>query len=311
MLTKLITKNLAAIAFFALSQSIVPSAFALSAEHVVIAKNPDTALNQLAAPSVFVFPPYIQTTGQAVEQVLKATKFSLSKNLPHDIKLKLNRSLPMHLRHIGPASVYASIKALTGAQIFVVTPSTHTLSFSYDSDLSEQDLKIHTQTSGLEQYLNRTNFTLRVTEPLILDGLTPSSTQAQVAQYANHHGVFFGVNDKAEVVSVAQSKREADALAKDPRAVFFAIKGQTFRQTISRWAKANHLHVAFLVNKDLNVLQDAAFFGALDASNGALDQLLTLANGIGLNARAVFASNQTLVIKPNHFSSVFLNGAMQ
>jgi hypothetical protein len=98
--------------------------------NVVIAENPNSINNQLSAPSVFVFPPYIQTIGQAITEILKITEYSLSKNIPSEIQKILNKPLPMAHRRLEAMSVYAAIRTLTGAQLFMITPETKALSFT-------------------------------------------------------------------------------------------------------------------------------------------------------------------------------------
>jgi len=277
-------------------------------DNLIVANNPNTAQNQLLAPSVFVFPLYIETIGQGITQILKATQFKLSSHIPYNIKLKLNGKLPMRLRKIGPMSVYEAIKTLTGAQIFVITPATHTLSFSYDSALSANDLKVHTVDSSLQKYLNRTNFTLRVARTLPSKDLNNRSSSDQVIAYNKLHKLYFGFNDQAQIVAVANSQKEANALAETPRAVFYALPNQTLRQTIERWASYDDTKVYYQYNKNMMLDQPAVFFGALRSPTGALSQLLKSVSSAGVNAKAVFSNNGALVIKANHYSSMFLNG---
>lgn len=266
-------------------------------------------VNQLSAPSYFNFSPQIKTIGQAITQVLEATGLHLSDHLSPYILDVLNQPLPERLRSLNAMSVFKAIKTLTGAQIFVITPTVNEISFSFDKTLSDSDLTIKTIESPLQQYLDRANYTVRVSTPLIESGLSEKPTCDEVIEFNKQKAVYFGFNNQDHITGIAESQKEADSLAQKKRAVFYALQGESLKQTIMRWGELSGLKVYYLAKKDLIIDSASVFFGDLDnKTGGALAQLLQAASYANVNAKAIFNSNNVLVIKDNTYSPLFLNG---
>lgn len=265
-------------------------------------------VNQLSAPSYFNFSPQIKTIGQAITQVLEATGLHLSDHLSPYILDVLNQPLPERLRSLNAMSVFKAIKTLTGAQIFVITPTVNEISFSFDKTLSDSDLTIKTIESPLQQYLDRANYTVRVSTPLIESGISEKPTRDEVIGFNRQKTLYFGFNNQDHITGIAESQKEADSLAQKKRAVFYALQGQSLKQTIMRWGDDTGFKVYYLAKKDLIIDSPSVFFGGLKSKTGALAQLLQAASLAGVNAKAVFNINQVLVIKDNTYSPLFLNG---
>ena len=213
----------------------------------------------------------------------------------------------MSLRRLESMSVYEAIRTLTGAQIFIITPETKVISFSFDKSLSAIDLKPSIRHSALQDFLNRTNFTVRIAEPLVDQGLK-ANTQSIIDWHntTTKQPLYFQFNDDTQIVGIAGTQKEADGLAKKSPDVFYARKGETVSETISKWLISSDIKLFWKLKDDLVIEQESVFFGALKAHDGALMQLLQAANQSGLHARAVFSANDALVVKPKVYSSLFL-----
>ena len=283
----------------------------LAAPLGVYAKGVDSSnvVNQLSAPAYWQFPYDLRTVGQAINQVLSATHLKVSPTLSPNIVGIMKHEIPAHLRSLGGMSVFQAIKSLTGAQIFVITPSLNEISFSFDKNLSESDLEIQTAESPLQKYLDRTNFDMRVSTLLIDLGLSGDPTREEVIAYNKEHRLFFGFNDSDQIVGIAQSQKAADALAVKDISVFYAKVGETLKQTINRWAKIAGFSSYYLAKKDLVVDAPSTFYGSFSAQDGSLAQLIHSSSQAGVDVQAQFNANNVLVIKDNSYSPILLGGS--
>lgn len=268
-----------------------------------------SVVNQLSAPAYWQFPYDIRTIGQAINQVLSATNLKVSPTLSTSIVAIMKQSIPDHLRVLNAMSVFQAIKNLTGAQIFVITPSLNEISFSFDKSLSESDLEINTAESPLQKYLDRTNFDMRVSTPLVDLGLNSKSTSKEVVAYNKAHKIFFGFNDTDHIVGIAQNQKAADALAHKDISVFYAKVGDTLKQTINRWSKIAGFSSYYLAKKDLVIDAPSTFYGSFSAQDGSLAQLIQSSSQAGVDVQAQFNANNVLVIKDNSYSPILLGGS--
>ncbi|OIN82935.1 TcpQ domain-containing protein [Francisella sp. TX07-6608] len=276
---------------------------------IAITANPvnnTNVINQLSAPAYWQFNYDIRTIGQAINQVLSATKLKVSPTLSPSIADILKQSLPEHLRVLDAMSVFQAIKQLTGSQIFVITPELNEISFSFDKNLSETNLQIQTVQSPLQKYLDRTNFTIRISQPLTELGLKP--IRDEVIAFNKQQALYFGFNDQEQIVAIAQSQKEANYLAKKDIEVFFAKQGDTLKQTITNWAKIAGFKAYYLAKKDLVIDISNAFYGSFTSDEGALAQLIESALHAGLDIKAEFNANNVVVIKDNSYSPILLSG---
>jgi len=221
----------------------------------------------------------------------------------------MKQGIPDHLRVLSAMSVFQAIKNLTGAQIFVITPSLNEISFSFDKSLSESDLEINTAESPLQKYLDRTNFDMRVSTPLVDLGLVAEPTRDEVIAYNKEHRIFFGFNDADHIVGIAQNQKSADALGHQDISVFYAKVGDTLKQTINRWAKLAGFSSYYLAKKDLVIDAPSTFYGSFSAQDGSLAQLIQSSSQAGVDVQAQFNSNNILVIKDNSYSPILLGGS--
>ena len=79
-------------------------------------------LNPLTAIANFHFGPNVQTVGQAVNQVLSETGFSMVplNQLPEEAQSTLLKPLPITQRSLGPVSVAQALNVLMGANVFTL-----------------------------------------------------------------------------------------------------------------------------------------------------------------------------------------------
>lgn len=265
-------------------------------------------IKQLSIPSNWQFKDNIQTIGQAINEILKDTKLHLSSKLSTNIQDILKQQLLNRLRKLQSKTVFQAIKDLTGAQIFVITPHDNKISFSFDENLSTSKLTIKAIDSRVQQYLNNTDCNIRVTSPLIENGLSQSPTYKEILNYNKECALYFAFNEKQNIIAIATNQKEADALAQKDRQVYYALAGQTLKETIRRWANYNGYRLYYLAKRNLVINSSNVFFGKLTAQNGSLAQLIQAASQSGINIKAQFNTNYVLVIKDDSFSPLLLTG---
>lgn len=259
----------------------------------VIKRYKHARLPQIQAPSMWVFAPFTITVGQAVVEILKMTPYQLAPHLSAAIKAKLNQKMPHKIKQIGAATPEQAIRILTGERMRVIT-----------IDRSGQQA-----VSGLttiEQFAQTHHKTVRVSYPLVLKGLSASPTIKQLETFNQKHQLHFYFNGKTQVVAIAQTPKIAKALSQNPRCVYFAVAGQSLLETIKRWAKDDGVKLYWQSHRNMMIAQSGVFFGRLSAPHGPLAQILGASHQSGINVRAEFTNNGALLIKPDHYSSMFL-----
>ena len=157
----------------------------------------------------------------------------------------------------------------------------------------------------LEKYSKLENYKTRVAQPLINE-LSANPSQDKLANYYSNNQVFFGFNPKDQIVAIASTQKQANALSAKTPNIFFAIKGDTLNETINRWATISGYQSHYSAQKDLVLEATSVFYGSFDSQDGVLAHLISSASAAGLNIKAQFNSNDVVVIKDNVYSPILL-----
>ncbi|WP_440616493.1 TcpQ domain-containing protein [Cysteiniphilum sp. 6C5] len=143
-------------------------------------------------------------------------------------------------------------------------------------------------------------FTLMIADN-ILDDLSSEEMHMIFGQEDTRYAI--GVNLEDNTVAIAQTQKEADLLAKHPREVFYALKGQTLKQTIERWLSYQGVKLIWEASVDYKLVASAVFEGKLFAADGALNNLLKAFEEADHPLQAQLKANNVLVIKAKSYSS--------
>ena len=147
-------------------------------------------------------------------------------------------------------------------------------------------------------------FKLIVAEDLVNTGLTENEVAQILHKGSDRYSVTMNTEDN--VIAIAKAKELADLLVMHPRQIFYAIKGDTLKQTIDRWASYEKVKVIWNASLDYKLSASADFEGELFSSNGPLYQILKLFQNSEHPFEAKLMSNQILLIKSKAYSSDML-----
>ena len=135
----------------------------------------------------------------------------------------------------------------------------------------------------------------------------------EIAQVHNKHkplttiSPVFYYDAHSNIMSFADSKRQARALAQANRAVYYLLAGQTVRETINRWGALNNYKVIYQTDVNFTVNQTTPIYGKfLSKNNGALAQLLNSLKSTDHPIKAEVKSNHVILIQPDQFNADFL-----
>lgn len=134
--------------------------------------------------------------------------------------------------------------------------------------------------------------------------MTVSSIIDDVAQQSGSFRVY--INKENKIVAIASTEKQAKALAKENRDVYYVIEGQSLKQTIERWARYNGYSVVWNAEDDYKIQANAVVFGEFKKPYGALDQLLQSFQTNTYPLKATFRKNNVLIIDEDSYSSKFL-----
>lgn len=163
--------------------------------------------------------------------------------------------------------------------------------------------------TALQKYFRFKGYQHIISAPLIKKGTKAQINNADISKLYNSHKLYFSFNGKSKVVALAGTQKEADALASNPRKVFYALAGDTLKETIDRWAKISGFKLYYKTQKDFKIEAAAIFFGEFSEPNGALDKLMQSSSQLGVNIKAKTYSNNVLVIQDNTYSPILLGGS--
>ncbi|WP_117001673.1 TcpQ domain-containing protein [Cysteiniphilum sp. SYW-8] len=121
----------------------------------------------------------------------------------------------------------------------------------------------------------------------------------------NPQKVVISKNDETHILACAESSKTAVEIAKG-RSVYYLFKGDTVKDTIERWARENGYSIIWDVKINFDVQQDATLYGDFLASDGPFLTLLSSLKQTNTPIKAVVMKNNTIVIRPDSFSSNFL-----
>ncbi len=119
-------------------------------------------------------------------------------------------------------------------------------------------------------------------------------------QYPN---AVVAINKQDKIIAVASDSLEAQALAQKSPRVFYVLKGQTLKQTVSRWSKQADWSMRWSIQRDYTMVAPATIFGEFSAQGGSLDQLLGTLRHLDQPLKAQFARNKVVVIRENTYNS--------
>ncbi|WP_440616337.1 TcpQ domain-containing protein [Cysteiniphilum sp. 6C5] len=140
---------------------------------------------------------------------------------------------------------------------------------------------------------------------IIADNLIDKLSLQEIYKVFSHEGSRFsiGVNLERKTVAIAQTQQEADLLVKHPREVFYALKGQTLKQTIERWLSYQGIRLIWEASVDYKLAASAVFEEPLFAKDGALNNLLKAFEEADHPLQAQLKANKVLVVKAKSYSS--------
>lgn len=172
------------------------------------------------------------------------------------------------------------------------TPSSPNISVEWtsNSNLSlygqEKVTKKYDPKQAIEQALNK-SYQIRISELLQKD----IDNQKKVAKTVSY------INLKDGIISYAETRKTAQALANKKREVFFGFKGASVKDTLSSWAKSVGCSIIWDVDFDYLISQDFVAYGELTSDGGALEQVLRSLRSTNNPVRATIKSNNAILIQ--------------
>lgn len=265
-----------------------------------------------------VFRSQVITVGDAINQLLKNADYKLSQSNKQNkyVQAMLASKLPKSKKKLQNTTVQQALVDLTdGSFDVVVEPIQREISFSVKPSkksslaITQTDVVANKVYSPIKEYFKHSDYETRVSQPLIEAGLSKSPSHKALVKFNQKQKLYFSFNKKDQIVAIAQSQKEANALASKDKKVFYALVGQTLEQTIKRWAKQDGFKVLYFAKKDFVFDVGNTFYGSLNAKDGALAQLLSAATQAGVNIQAQVHTNHVLVIKDQTYSPILLGGS--
>ncbi|MFZ9034862.1 MAG: TcpQ domain-containing protein [Francisellaceae bacterium] len=129
--------------------------------------------------------------------------------------------------------------------------------------------------------------------------------QQQLLDHSINNIDFF-INQSDNVIAFAGKDKQAYALSQKIPDVYYLIKGQTIRDSLNRWAKANGYLIYYQTEVDFKIQQNAVLFGQLLSEKGPLYTLLSSLQSTPTPIKAEVMDNNVILIKPDTYSSKFL-----
>ena len=263
----------------------------------------------------FEFGSRVESVSDAIQDILTGSEYHLADYSSQDQYAQdiLSKKLNSKQRIINTGSIQQEILSLVGDDFnIIIDNANNELSLRSKKTLVNND-KISNDTdvsvdkvSVIDEYSKLTDYEVRVAAPLIKDlGFKPTKDELE-DYYKNNNTLSFSFNNKNGIVAVAETEKQAIALAHKNQEVFFAISGDTLKQTIERWAEQAGYKAVYLATKDLLITNTTAFYGLFDSQTGALAELISTSVETGMNIQAQFSSNRVVVIKNNTYSSILL-----
>lgn len=264
----------------------------------------------------FNFSANIITVEDAIDAILSPYGYTLQKtNQQGDYaQAMLAHNLTTSQRKLISSSLTDALIALSGDD-FDIAFDDKNVSFQIKEVVLKR-LKKHQgsntddsliKNSPCQQFLDTDNYSIRLSQALIADGLNIDDREGLI-KYSQNHQIYFSFNNDDQIATIAQTQKEANALSVKQPEVFFMLAGKTLKDTINQWSQSVGIKSYYVAKKDLVIEAPSVFFGKFDAENGALVQLLSSARESGVDLKAQFNSNNVVVIQDHSYAPILLRG---